>query len=194
MTKQTSAGYGAARVLVAFGLLWAPVAGAGVPHRWVDERGGIHYTDAPQPNRPEALAPMSHRIRRMRTRARQKAAAAERAERSRRDRILWESYSSVSDIERTRDRRLKAVDGAIGLAEHRVERVRGQIERYDRLLADLPEGNEHRAEMERHRADARERLERRRAELERFQARRMRMEARFAREIECFRELMADRE
>ncbi|MDZ7787734.1 MAG: DUF4124 domain-containing protein [Halofilum sp. (in: g-proteobacteria)] len=192
---QTSAGSGAARALVAFVLLWAPAAGAGELHRWVDEGGDVHYTDAPPPESARSAGPDEAEDKEdADARARQEAAEAERAERSRRDRILWESYSSVADIERTRDRRLEAVDGEIGLAEHRVERVRDQIERYDRLLADLPEDNEHRAEMERQRADARERLERRVGELERIQARRMRMEARFAREIERFRELTADRE
>ncbi len=183
------------RAVVVLALLWIPAVGAGELHRWVDESGEVHYTDAPPPESARRARPDEEQKKEdAAAREREEAAAAERAERSRRDRVLWESYSSVTDIERTRDRRLEAVDGEIGLAEHRVKRVRDQIERYDRLLADLPEDNEHRDEMQRQRAAARERLERRRNELERVQARRMRMEARFAREIERFRELVADRE
>jgi len=192
---QRSAGSGATRVLLAFLLVWAAAAGAGELHRWVDEEGEVHYTDAPPPESARSAGPDEAQEKEdAAARARQEAAEAERAERTRRDRILWESYSSVADIERTRDRRLEAVDGEIGLAEHRVERVRDRIERYDRLLADLPEDNEHRDEMERQRTAARERLERRRRELDEIQAKRTRMAARFAREIERFRELMADSE
>lgn len=183
------------RAVVVLAILWAPAVGAGELHRWVDEGGEVHYTDAPPPESARTTgSDEGQKKEEAAAREREEAAAAERAERSRRDRVLWESYSSVADIERTRDRRLDAVDGEIGLAEHRVERVRDQIDRYDRLLADLPEDNEHREEMERQRAAARERLERRRNELEQVQVRRMRMEARFAREIERFRELVADRE
>ncbi len=183
------------RTVVALALLWSPVVAAGELHRWVDETGEVHYTDAPPPESARSAGSGEGQSKEdAAAKAREDAAAAERSERSRRDRVLWESYSSVADIERTRDRRLEAVDGEIGLAEHRVQRVRDQIAHYDRLLADLPEDNEHRDEMERQRAAARERLERRRDELEQVQARRMRMEARFAREIERFRELVAERE
>ena len=195
--RRTSAGSGATHALAALALLWTHAAGAGELYRWVDEAGEVHYTDAPPPESARGAGPDAEPEKEQEdaaARSREKAAGAERAERSRRDRVLWESYSSVADIKRTRDRRLEAVDGEIGLAEHRVERARDQIERYDRLLADLPEDNEHRVEMERQRADANERLERRVGELEHIQARRMRMEARFAREIERFRELTADRE
>lgn len=192
---ETSTACAATSALMVLALLCAPAVGAGELHRWVDEDGEIHYTDAPPPE--SARSPGSDEGQSERDAAGEagdEAAASERAEQARQDRALWQSYSSVADIERTRDRRLEAVDGEIGLAEHRVERVRDRIERYDRLLADLPEDNEHREEMERQRAAARERLERRRNELEQVQARRTRMEARFAREIERFRELVADRE
>ncbi|MEF8833405.1 MAG: DUF4124 domain-containing protein [Halofilum sp. (in: g-proteobacteria)] len=193
--RRKSAGSGATRALMAFVLLWVSAAGAGEMHRWVDESGEVHYTDAPPPEsarraRPDEASGQGDAA----ARAREEAAAAEQAEQSRRDRMLWESYSSVADIERTRDRRLEALDGEVGLAEHRIKQVQDQIERYDRLLADLPEDNEHRAEMERQRAAARERLERRRQELEEIKAKRMRMDERFAREIERFRELKAERD
>lgn len=182
------------RAVVALALLWTPVVGAGELHRWVDESGEVHYTDAPPPESARSAGPDKGQSEEdAAAQTRKETAAPERAERSRRDRVLWESYSSVADIERTRDRRLEAVDGEIGLAEHRVDRVRDRIERYDRLLAELPEDKEHRDEIERQRATARERLERRREELEQVQARRMRMAARFTREIERFRELVADR-
>ncbi len=145
-----------------------------------------------RPSRPEERLPMRGGSRKMPPPGRAKA-AAERAEQSRRDHILRRSYSSVADIERTRDRRLDGVDAEIDLAEHLVEQARQQIERYDRLLADLPADNEHRAEMERQRAEARERLGRRLEELERVCAKRERVEARFAQDIERFRELMAER-
>ncbi len=183
------------RAMVALAILWSPVVLAGEMHRWVDEGGEVHYTDAPPPESAQSTGSGEEQPKEdPGAQAREDAAAAERAERSRQDRVLWESYSTVAEIERTRDRRLEAVDGEIGLAEHRVQRARDRIEHYDRLLADLPEDNEHRDEMLRQRVAARERLERRRAELERAQGRRMRMEARFAREIERFRELVADRE
>lgn len=194
MTGTTAACIGT-RALVALALLWTPAVGAGELHRWVDENGAIHYTDAPPPESARAEDPDGEQAQEdAGARAREDAAAAEHAERSRRDRVLWESYSSVAEIERTRDRRLESVDGEIDLAEHRVERARQRIERYDRLLADLPEDDEHRAEMERQRGDARERLQQRRQALERVRAKRDRMEARFARDIERFRELMADRQ
>ncbi len=191
----TSTTYVATSALMLLALLWVSAVDAGELHRWVDESGEVHYTDAPPPESARSVDPdRAQEEEDAAARERDEAAAAESAEQARRDRVLWESYSSVADIERTRDRRLEAVDGEIGLAEHRVGRARERTERYERLLADLPEDNENRDAMQRQRAAARERLERRRDELERIQARRVRMEARFAREIERFRELAADRE
>ncbi|MFW5969210.1 MAG: DUF4124 domain-containing protein [Halofilum sp. (in: g-proteobacteria)] len=183
------------RALVVLALLWMPVAGAGELHRWVDQDGKTHYTDAPPPDSARGAASDADREKEEATpSAREEAAAADRAERSRRDQILRQSYSSIADVERTRDRRLEGVDSEINLAEHRVAQVRQRIERYDRLLPDLPDDNQHRAEMKEQRAEARERLERRREDLERVRGKRVRMEARFAEDIRRFRELMADRE
>lgn len=192
MTEVSAARIGN-RVLVAFALMWAPVVGAGELHRWVDESGAIHYTDAPPPEsarRGDANAGAGEKP----DAAAREAEQAVADERSRRDHMLRQSYSSVADIERTRDRRLEGVDGEIGMAKHRVEQVRALIERYDRLLADLPEDNEHRAEIRQQRAEARERLQRRQQELEQARARRARMEARFEEDIERFRELSAESE
>lgn len=183
------------RTFAALVLVWASAVDAGELHRWVDEGGEVHYTDAPPPESargPESDAGQAGEREADATRAR--TAADERAAQSRRDHVLRQSYSSVADIERTRDRRLDGVDGEIGLAEHRVEQARQRIDRYDRLLTELPEDNEHRVEMKRQRAEARERLQRRREELEQVRAKRMRMEARFTRDIERFRELMSGRD
>ncbi len=192
---ETSAARVDTRVLVALALLWTPAVGAGELHRWVDESGEIHYTDAPPPESARSAEPDGEQEQEnAAARAREDAAAAERTEQSRRDHVLWQSYASVADIERTRDRRIEAVNGELGLAEHRVQQARHQIERYDRLLADLPEDNEHRAEMEQQRVEARERLQRRRQALERVRTKRVRMEARFERDIDRFRELRDERQ
>lgn len=193
--RETSAACIGPGALVALALLWAPAGVAGEFHRWVDESGEIHYTDAPPPESVQSAGPRAGEQKESAAaRGHERAAAAERAERSRRDEVLWRSYSTVADIERTRDRRLEAVDGEIALAAHRVEQARQQAKRYDRLLADLPADNAHRTEVEQGRAEARERLKRRRQELESVRAKRERMEARFARDIARFRELVADRQ
>lgn len=167
-----------------------PVAG-GEPQRWVDEHGEVHYTDAPPPE--SVRHPVEQPEDEAEVMAREQA-KREAEERAKQDRMLQRSYSSVEDIERTRDRRLEAVEGRIELAEHRVKQARKQLGRYVELLANLPEDDENRAEMEAQRKEAFDRLERRRHELGELRLKRDRIEQRFAGEIARFRELTAEHE
>jgi chromosome segregation ATPase len=192
MTQNAAVRNSGTCALAALVFAWATVVDASDTYRWVDEAGDVHYTDAPPPESARRPAAETERESADADARAQEKAAAERQ--ARRDHVLQQSYSSVADIERTRDRRLDGVDGEIGLAKHRVEQARRRVERYQRLLADLPEDNEHRAEMERQQTEARERLQRRERELEQARAKRARMEARFERDIKRFRELTAERE
>ena len=170
-------------------------------YRWVDEQGDVHYSDAPP---ADATRGRHARVREDGTtkeqvdpgaRRREEADAPAdegRADRARRDRVLMETYSTVDEIERRRARHLESIEGEIGLAEHRVRRARRRIDKYTRLLEDLPKDNEHRAEMKRQRQDAKTRLRKRKEQLEKLRARRDALEQRFAEDIARFRELKAD--
>ena len=154
-------------------------------YRWVDPHGEVQYTDAPPPESAQNDD--------------SKDAGDEGtqqdpgdAQKRRRDRVLLDSYTEVEEIKEARERHLEGIGGRIGLAEHRVRQALRQIERYDNLLDELPEDNANRAEMQRQRAQAVERLERRRQQLKKLKKKRERIRERFARDIERFRELMAD--
>ncbi len=190
-------------ILLTLILLVPCSAAAGELYRWVDDDGNVHYSDAP----PADATSGRHSRGRDDGTAREEvdpsarddgaspedAAADEaRSEQKRGDRVLLQTYGSVDEIKRARERHLEGIDGEIGLAEHRVQRVRRKLDQYDRLLAELPADNENRAEMERQRRRALQRLEDRRAELEALRAKRERVKARFTRDIARFRELQAD--
>lgn len=187
---------------LALGLLLPLPAMADELYRWVDEDGGVHYSDAPpaeatrgrharmrkdgsereevDPSAPEADA------------GAQEEGAGDDSESARRDRVLLQTYTSVEEIEHTRERHLENIEGEIGLAERRLRRARSRVERYDDLLEELPQDSEHRPEMKRQRKQAIGKLERRREALEALRDRRERVEQRFSEDIARFRELQSD--
>lgn len=187
--------------LLAVVLLLPLSATAGDLHRWVDEDGNVHYSDAPP---ADATRSRHSRVREDGT-TREEVDPAERREDpsaqesdagagsdTRRDQMLLDTYTSVEEIERTRERHLDSVRAEIQLAEHRLQRVRDRIDKYDRLLEELPEDSEYRPEMKRQRKAAKERLEQRRETLEKLQQKRERTKQKFTEDIARFRELKSD--
>ena len=123
--------------LAAFAL---PSAGSAQPkdaprlYKWVDDKGVVHYGDTIPPeyaNRDRSVLndrgvrvgfeqgeiTDEERAAIARKEAEAEAARAAKLEEARRDRSLLETYSSVSDIEELRDRRLELLDSQIKVTE-----------------------------------------------------------------------------
>lgn len=64
-------------------------------------------------------------------------------EQKRRDRMLLDTFTSVEDIERARDRRISAIDSSISLAERRINKLRQEKDRLIKKAAGFErEGKE----------------------------------------------------
>lgn len=202
----------AAATLAAAGLvLAASTVAAGKTYRWVDEDGEVHYGDrmpADASRSEHAVIDDSGVVREQQRsadeedaeRERQRASeeAPEQAEaRSRRDRMLLETFTEEEDLVRMRDRRLEAIDARIAVVDHQLEQLRTQRESYaDHLDSVRAAATEDSYAVK----SARERLERvekriegRRATLADLRTRREDIAAEFAADLERFRELEAAR-
>ena len=118
-----------------------PVAHAKL-YRWVDQKGAVHYSDRVPPGFSQRerevfderggyvdtvhAAKTEEELREAARQAeaearRQKAEEAQR----RRDRVLFETFGSVADMELARDDRLGIVDSNILLIENKFEKLQG---------------------------------------------------------------------
>lgn len=126
--------------LIALAALALPLAGfAQRPaesklYRWVDEKGEVHYGDTIPPqyaNRDrnvlnnqgvrvgfeEGEVTPEERAEKQRLEAQAESQRAAKAEIARRDRMLLETYLTVTDIEDLRDRRLELLESQIKVTE-----------------------------------------------------------------------------
>jgi hypothetical protein len=141
-------------LLLATAALSASVASAQRMYRWVDENGVVRYGDRVPPEyadrdrtilnahgvpvaREEGALTDEERRELERRRAEEAAAREARAEVARRDRMLLETYLTVSDIERLRDARLEMLESQVTVTEiylsdltERLEKLRADAARY----------------------------------------------------------------
>jgi len=113
-------------------------------YRWVDDKGEVHYTDripAEYANRDrnvlnkegvrvgfeEGEITPEERAEAERKAAEAATVAARKAEVARRDRMLLETYGSVSDIEDLRDRRLELLESQIKVTELYLANLRKRL-------------------------------------------------------------------
>lgn len=137
-------------LLLAAAALAASAASAQRLYRWVDENGVVHYGDRIPPeyadrdravlntqgvmvDREEGALTPAERDAIARQRALETAALNARAEVARRDRMLLETYLSVTDIENLRDSRLEMLESQVTVTEIYLADLN---ERLERLLAD----------------------------------------------------------
>jgi Domain of unknown function (DUF4124) len=113
-------------------------------YKWVDEKGVVHYGDSIPPEYAkrdrdvlndkgvhvgfeEGEITDEERAAIARKEAAAAAVRAAKAEEARRDRMLLETYGSVSDIEDLRDRRLQLLDSQIKVTEAYLGNLRKRL-------------------------------------------------------------------
>lgn len=207
---------GMAALLAALCALPLQPVDAGRFYRWVDEDGNVHYTD----RMPAAATDEAHTVidgsgtvtdRRENLAAEQErqrradAAEAERLQRTeherkqaedrrRDDRIIRQTFTNERDIEMTRENRVSAVQVQINIADHGIARLVEQRGDLETRLEKLSEVSPTAATIRDQIGAIDERLAQRRAEREELAAKRERIEQRFARYLQRFRELHAERD
>ena len=136
-------------VLLTFSLLCYSTMVSAALYKWVDEKGNIHYTSTPPPESavhdrevigkqgrviktirgqmtPEEKAAYEQRL------LEEERAAKEKADREEYDRRLMLTYSSLYDLEKTREQRVSTQDELI----EAFKQTRNQAgEEYDELLS-----------------------------------------------------------
>ncbi len=139
--------------LLAWGLLYGPVAGAFV-YKWVDDQGEVHYSDSVPPEysdkerkkineqgrtvkvleaakTPEEVAE-ENRLEALRLEQLQQA-----EDRARKDNVLLATYSSEDDLLKTRDGRLASLEGLIQLTHRRIRSMNHRIKQLTEDAADF---------------------------------------------------------
>ena len=125
-------------------------------YKWVDENGNVYYSDKVPPEQagketsqlnPQGVvvehsqaAPDPAKLKEEARHAEEEKArhaeeAARAAEQAKYDRMLTDTFLSLEDMARVRDQRLAAIEGAIQLAEARVERLKTKLEQNEKQIA-----------------------------------------------------------
>ena len=122
-------------------------------YRWVDDDGVVHYGDRVPPEyadrdrdllnnqgvaigAEEGLITAEERAEIARRQAIEDEAREARVESARRDQVLLDTYLSVSEIERLRDRRLELLEAQIKVTEHYLGNLRKRLGRLQREASD----------------------------------------------------------
>ena len=138
---------------LAFGLIGMTADGQPRLYRWVDDDGVVHYGDRVPPEyadrdrdllntqgvrvgAEEGVLTDAERAERSRQAAAEKAAQDARMADARRDQVLLDTYLSVEEIERLRDRRLELLEAQIKVTEHYLGNLRKRLERLQREASD----------------------------------------------------------
>lgn len=134
---------------VALLVLTGPLAAAQKLYRWVDSNGVVHYGDHVPPEYADrdrdilnrqgvavgfekgelSEAEIAERDRQAREREEQQKEADEAA---RRDRMLLDTYVSVSDIEKLRDQRIELLESQIKVTEQYLGNLRKRLRTLER--------------------------------------------------------------
>lgn len=196
----------AAFVLAA--IAFAPLAGSAAERdiqRWVDDKGVVHYGDAPPPEAAKngravlnEYGVVVHQIPRQLTADEAAAARLEQEQASRRkaqDSFLLTTYTRVADIERARDDQLALIDAQIELARTSVTNAEVRLQSLQQRMSKF---RPYAAAMTARRvpdhlaAEVVRALSERRSAVEtlaRHEQRRVEMEAKFSADISRYQEL-----
>ena len=138
-------------------LCWALLGSSAVGqerlYRWVDDDGVVHYGDHVPPQYASRNRDLlntqgvtvgseigalteEERAEIARLAAIDEQARQARMEDARRDQVLLDTYLSVSEIERLRDRRLELLEAQIKVTEHYLSNLRKRLNRLQREAAD----------------------------------------------------------
>lgn len=173
-------------------------------YRWVDEEGNVHYSDripadASQQQRKvldeqgrtleerDPKAELRESEEEKAEKAREEAERKAREEKTRQDRVLLQTFTSVDEIKMLRDDRAQALESALGITREKLERLRAtrdnQMARIKRLeeqgkpvpddlakqLSDTQASiTDNESYIERREADKRALIEKFNADIERF--------------------------
>jgi hypothetical protein len=137
--------------------LIVPAVGEARLYRWTDSEGNVHYGDRVPPEHvPQGRAVINNRgstierIQRAKTpeeleaeraqreaeEAEERAATAAAARRAEHDRMLLLTYTSVAQIERARDERLRGLQARLRVTEARRESLQSELESARRQAAN----------------------------------------------------------
>lgn len=142
-----------ATAVLAFGLAGTDASGQVHTYRWVDDDGVVHYGDRVPPQYAdrdrdllntqgvqvgiqEGVLTDEEREERARATAAEQAARDTRVANARRDQVLLDTYLSVEEIGRLRDRRLELLEAQIKVTEHYLGNLRKRLERLKREASD----------------------------------------------------------
>ena len=134
-------------------LLGSQAVGQERLYRWVDDDGVVHYGDHVPPEYASRNRDLlntqgvtvgseigalteEERAEIARLAAIDEQARQARMEDARRDQVLLDTYLSVSEIERLRDRRLELLAAQIKVTEHYLSNLRKRLNRLQREAAD----------------------------------------------------------
>lgn len=134
-------------------LLGSLAAGQERLYRWVDDDGVVHYGDHVPPQYASRNRDLlntqgvtvgseigalteAERAEIARLAALDEQARQARMDDARRDQVLLDTYLSVSEIERLRDRRLELLEAQIKVTEHYLSNLRKRLGRLQREAAD----------------------------------------------------------
>ena len=142
-----------AATALAIGLAGAGTSGQAQTYRWVDDDGVVHYGDRVPPQYAdrdrdllntqgvrvgvqEGVLTDEERKEQARRAAAEQATRDARVADARRDQVLLDTYLSVEEIERLRDRRLELLEAQIKVTEHYLGNLRKRLERLKREASD----------------------------------------------------------
>jgi len=142
-----------AAAAIAIGLIGVEAGGQSRLYRWVDDDGVVHYGDRVPPEyadrdrdllntqgvrigAEEGVLTEAEQAERARLAAVEDAAVKARMADARRDQVLLDTYLSVQEIERLRDRRLELLEAQIKVTEHYLGNLRKRLERLQREASD----------------------------------------------------------
>jgi Domain of unknown function (DUF4124) len=135
--------------------------------RWVDENGQVHYSDQIPPNEVDQAYSTINKegvtinsVEKAKTkeqlaeeqRLKERQAEQERLARERQnyDHILLDTYSKVSDLEKTRDRYLATLEGVIKVAQHKLASLNTELDKLNKAAANLEQDGKAMSEDMRH--------------------------------------------
>jgi hypothetical protein len=180
----------------------------GTTYKWVDEKGNVHYGDHIPPQYAGQGSeemdkrglvirhrPSEEELRKKEAeRARQEEARKAQEEVRRRDRALLSTYTSIDEIDLSRDRALQSVDFAIQAAQvrmktaqERLERLDMEAERHTQLGRDVP------AELNRERFEAADEVTRLQSQIDKARLEKADIRTRYDADKQRFLELTANR-
>lgn len=181
-------------------------------YRWVDENGKVHYSDQVPPEHARQArdelneqgitvdsvesAPSPEQMEAARAQARKEAEERkEKEEQRRRDRVLLNSYTSVADIERAREKEIAAVQSTVDMTRAAQESQRRQIAKLVHRAAELERsGQQVSQELLADMEDVREKIQDRADYIEEKRTEQARIYADYEQDLARYRELMEEGE